>query len=354
MLFRSALSFTEQKIELLCSELKQLEILEIENSKYDKGRHPWIGVNLAETSGLKANEIILAFEEYRRLRHLQAYLKMLRLSQMLPDAGVTATELYQASRRELEVGEDHQVADRLQAPAGLVGVRGLVDREAPGLQGLPQHGAERLFVLDDQDVGHARPRRGLLFVLRVVSPAIGVRQVGVGLHEVLAGVLDGGSAARLSRNLVRGRQIAARAGASYDLLSRYPTLFLLDGNPAPGYRVADLEAALLAEVEALKNRPVTAKELERVKAQVVASDVYGKDSVFYQAMKIGTYETVGLDWREVYRYVERVQAVSAAQVQAVARKFLVAENMTVAELKPQPMEPTKIRRPASAGRHGAR
>ena len=58
-----------------------------------------------------------------------------------------------------EVGEDDEVAEGREPPPGLVGVRRLVDRVAARLEGLPQHGAERLLVLDDQDVGHGGPGR---------------------------------------------------------------------------------------------------------------------------------------------------------------------------------------------------
>ncbi len=63
------------------------------------------------------------------------------------------------------------------------------------------------------------------------------------------------------------------------------------------------------------------EELERVKAQVVSSDIYEKDSVFYQGMILGVLETVGLSWRVVDEYVDKVQAVSAEQIQAVAQKI---------------------------------
>jgi len=71
---------------------------------------------------------------------------------------------------------------------------------------------------------------------------------------------------------------------------------------------------------------------------VIAAKVYERDSVFYQAMQIGTLETVGLDWRLADEYVERLKAVTAEQVRAVARKYLVDDHLTVAVLEPLPME----------------
>ncbi len=166
--------------------------------------------------------------------------------------------------------------------------------------------------------------------------------------EVLAGILDGGESARLARGLVRGQEIAASAGAGYDLYDRLDTLFMLDGTPTQGHTAEELERALRAEVQRLHNELVTPEELERVKTQVVAEDVYQRDSMFYQAMKIGTLETIGLDWSLLDDYVQRVREVTAAQVQAVARRYLIDETLTVAWLDPLPLDPSKPR-PAAGG-----
>ena len=155
--------------------------------------------------------------------------------------------------------------------------------------------------------------------------------------EVAAGILDGGNSARFSSRLVRGQQIAAAAGAGYDLDSRLSNLFTLEGTPVQGKSVAELEAALLDEVRRLRDDPISAEELQRVKAQVSASHVYQLDSIMYQAMQIGTAETVGLGWKKVGEYVDKVNAVTAEQVQAVARKYLVDDHLTIAHLEPLPL-----------------
>ncbi len=155
--------------------------------------------------------------------------------------------------------------------------------------------------------------------------------------EVAAGILDGGNSARFSSRLVRGQQIAAAAGAGYDLYARLVNLFTLEGTPVQGKSLAELEAALLEEVRKLRDEPIAADELQRVKAQVLASHVYQLDSMFYQAMQLGTAETVGLSWRKVREYVDRVNAVTAEQVQAVVRKYLVDERLTIAHLNPLPL-----------------
>ena len=163
--------------------------------------------------------------------------------------------------------------------------------------------------------------------------------------EVLSGILDGGDSARFARDLVRGRQVAASAGTDYDLYALHNDLFVIDATPAQGHTLAQVRTAVDREIERLKSRPVSQKELDRIKAQVVASQVYQRDSMFYQAMQIGILETVGLGWQRLDEYVQRIRAITPAQVQAVARKYLVDKGMTVAELKPLPLQGKRPRGP---------
>jgi zinc protease len=155
--------------------------------------------------------------------------------------------------------------------------------------------------------------------------------------DMLTGILDGGESARFAKELVRGKQVASNVGAGYDMYSRLDDLLIFDGTPAKGKTVEDLEKAIREQIKKLKTELVSQEELDRIKAQVVASKVYEKDSVFYQAMQIGALETVGLDWRLMDEYVDRLKAVTPEQVQAVAKKYLIDRHLTVAVLEPEPM-----------------
>lgn len=168
--------------------------------------------------------------------------------------------------------------------------------------------------------------------------------------EMLVSVLDGGSSARLSRDLVRGAQVAADTNASYSAFSRLPEMLLLDGTPAKGRTVEELESALREQIERLRTEPVGEQELERIRTQLIAGKVYELDSVFYQAMQLGKLETVGLGWRLVDEYVEHLSRITPEQIQAVAQKYLIPDNLTVAVLEPQPMD-GKAPRAAAAGGH---
>lgn len=152
--------------------------------------------------------------------------------------------------------------------------------------------------------------------------------------DLLAGILDGGDGARFSKALVKGDKVAASAGAGYSSSARVETLFLLNGVPTKETSIAQLEEALSKQLDDIKNTPVSNDELNRVKAQVISSAVYEQDSMFYQAMKIGVAETVGIGWQQESDYVKHIQSISAEQIQQVAQKYLLKKTLTVATLKP--------------------
>jgi zinc protease len=171
---------------------------------------------------------------------------------------------------------------------------------------------------------------------------------------VLSSVLDGGESARLARELVRGRGIAASAGADYGTYGRLPGMLLLSGTPTDEHSVAEVENALREAVARLREELIDEAELRRVVTQVVASKVFQADSLFYQAMEIGTLETIGLDWRLLEAEIDAIKAVTPEQVRKVAQRYLVDDNLTVATLHPLPMDQTQPRSPSTAGgRHGS-
>jgi len=154
--------------------------------------------------------------------------------------------------------------------------------------------------------------------------------------EVLSGILSGGSSARFESRLVRRQEIATGVGSSYKMSGRLDGLFTIGGTPAQGRTVEELERAIREEIEDLQQNEVSEQELQRVKAQVVSGEVYQRDSAFFQGMILGIYETVGLGWQLADVYVDNIDRITAAQVQAVARKYLVDDRATIAVLEPLP------------------
>lgn len=152
--------------------------------------------------------------------------------------------------------------------------------------------------------------------------------------SVLSAVLDGGRSARFSKRLVRERELVSAAGAGYNLFSRYPTLFLFDATPSEKHTIEEAEQALYEEINDIQENLVDDKELKRVKAQVIASEVYQQDSIQRQATVIGSLETVGLGWQLMEKYNQRINEITAEQVREVARKYLIEDGLTVAVLRP--------------------
>jgi zinc protease len=170
---------------------------------------------------------------------------------------------------------------------------------------------------------------------------------------VLAAVLDGYSGARLERSLAQGeRRLADSVGADNGLMGRGPQFFILDGVPARGTAPEALEAALRAQVKKVADEGVTEAELQRVKTQWVASEVYKLDSVFNQARELGVAWALGLPPDSGEQVMARLRQVTAAQVQAVARKYFGDDALTVAILRPQPVSSAALpRRPVPGARH---
>lgn len=156
--------------------------------------------------------------------------------------------------------------------------------------------------------------------------------------DVLQAILDGGDSARLPTSLVRGKQLATDIESSYDIFSRLDNIFIITGIPAQGHTTQELENAIFAEIKNLQTRPVDARELARVKAQVIANKTYEKDSILNQANEIGALEAVNLSWKEADEYVKGIKEVTADQVQAVANKYLIPDRLTIATLKPLPIK----------------
>ncbi|HQX58091.1 MAG TPA: pitrilysin family protein [Burkholderiaceae bacterium] len=171
---------------------------------------------------------------------------------------------------------------------------------------------------------------------------------------VLSAVLDGYRGARLERALTQGAdRVADSAGASNGLWGRGPQLFMLDGTPAKDKTAEQVEAALREQVARVARDGVSQAELARVKTQWVASEVYRLDSLFSQARALGANWALGLPLDAGERLVARLREVDAAQVQSVAARYFADDQLTVATLVPQPIDPTlaKPRVPAPGGRH---
>lgn len=170
--------------------------------------------------------------------------------------------------------------------------------------------------------------------------------------EMLAQILDGHEAARLPAALVREQQVAVSVDASYDAMNRGPGMFVLQASPRPGHTVAELESAMRQALAAVADKGVTEQELSRARSQLRAAQVYKKDSVMGQAMEIGMLETLGYGWRSDTLMLDKLNAVTEADVQRVAQTYFTDTQLTIARLVPQPLDAAEMMRRAQRAQAG--
>jgi zinc protease len=166
--------------------------------------------------------------------------------------------------------------------------------------------------------------------------------------ELLSVILSEGRASRLYRTLVYEKRLALNAGGDYSYFSLSPNIFWLYATPLPDQRPETVEQALLAEVELVKAEPVAAEELDRAKNQIEASFVWRQDSVYSRAASLARFELLG-SWRLLDRFVPMIRAVTAADIQRVARTYFPTERKNVATLLPADVsgEPAQAGAPAA-------
>ena len=151
--------------------------------------------------------------------------------------------------------------------------------------------------------------------------------------DLLSTILAGGRSSRLHHDLVYEKQIATGVDADYDGLSIGPSAFSITAQVMPEKDPKQVEEAIDTAVAKIKKEPVNERELQKAKNQVEASFVFGQDSIFGQAMRLGQFESLA-KWQMLNDYLPGIRAVTAADVQRVAKKYLDDDRRTVGLLIP--------------------
>ena len=151
--------------------------------------------------------------------------------------------------------------------------------------------------------------------------------------QVLDAVLSSGKSGRLYRALV-DRGLALSADSDTDL-HRDLSLHTVSAMLAPGSTHAQVEQALLKEIDRIKSDGVTGEEIARVKQQVLAADAYKRDGTAGVAAEIAEWIAIG-DWTLYVNFSREVEQVTAADVQRVARQYLNEDQSTTGWFVPTP------------------
>jgi zinc protease len=153
--------------------------------------------------------------------------------------------------------------------------------------------------------------------------------------ELLALLLGDGDSARLYQELVRNRAIALEARAyTRDFVG--PDQFTVQVVAAERSDLPTVEKALDLELERVRKKPPSAAELTRLKQRLRASFVFGLESTLSRAVELGEYELFWGDARNIARELEHYEAVTAADIQAVAARYLTDERRVTVEILPKP------------------
>jgi len=151
--------------------------------------------------------------------------------------------------------------------------------------------------------------------------------------DLLSVILAAGRSSRLYQDLVYRKQIATGVEADYDGLSIGPSIFSVSAQVMPDKGPAEVERAIDELIAKVRAEPVGERELQKAKNQVEAAFVFGQDSIFGQAMRIGQFESVA-KWQLINSYLPGIRAVTAADVLRVAKKYLDPDRRTVGTLIP--------------------
>jgi predicted Zn-dependent peptidase len=154
------------------------------------------------------------------------------------------------------------------------------------------------------------------------------------VYDVIQDLMSAGRTSRLYRALVRDKKLAAYSGGFNGFPGqKYPSLFVFFAVPTPGHKPAEVRAAVQEEITRLKNEDVSDDELKMVKTRAKAALLRKLDNNQGLALEMGIAESLFGDWRELFRRVEKIDKVTAADVRRVANKTFVDSNATVGYLE---------------------
>lgn len=151
--------------------------------------------------------------------------------------------------------------------------------------------------------------------------------------EAMADYLGQGRTSLLYTNLVKEKKIAANVGVYLGWPgNKYPCLFFAYAIPAADRSNAECEEQIFAEVEHIKNELLPVEEVEKIKARAKSSFINGLTSNAGLAIQLAGYQNDWGSWKELFKTLDRINAVTPEDIQRVAQKYLTAKNRTVVTL----------------------
>jgi zinc protease len=152
--------------------------------------------------------------------------------------------------------------------------------------------------------------------------------------EVADAIFSSGESSRLYHSLVYTQQLAAEVDANSETREDV-SLFVLFAILSEGKKTEDVEKSLLAEIKKLQDAPVSPAELEKAKNQIVTEQLQKLETSNGKALALGEAAVLLGDPSRVNTDLERLQAVTAADVQSVMKKYFSEKNRMVLYYLPE-------------------
>ncbi len=150
------------------------------------------------------------------------------------------------------------------------------------------------------------------------------------VYDAITDILSNGRTSRMYRALVRDQKIAAvGAGFSGFPGTKYAHLFAFYGVPLPGHSNTEIQKAIQEQIVKLKTQDVTDDELQMFKTRTKADLIRGLASNEGLAQQLAIYQTRYGDWRELFRYLDKVDKVTKADIRRVANQVCQDNNRTI-------------------------
>ncbi|MFZ5980243.1 MAG: M16 family metallopeptidase, partial [Candidatus Zixiibacteriota bacterium] len=151
--------------------------------------------------------------------------------------------------------------------------------------------------------------------------------------EAMMDYLGQGRTSLLYKNLVKEKKIAANVGAFPGYPgNKYPCLALVYAMPSAEHTNEECEEQIFNEIEKLKTELLPVEEVEKIKARAKASLINGLTNNMGMAMQLAMYWQQFGDWRQLFKELDRINAVTPEDIKRVAEKYFTKDNRTVAKL----------------------
>jgi len=154
--------------------------------------------------------------------------------------------------------------------------------------------------------------------------------------DAMLDYLGGGRTSLLYKSLVKEKKIAGSVsiepGGAGD---KYPTLIIANALPSAGHNNVECEEAIYAEIEKMKTDLVPETEMVKIKTRAKSGFISGLAVNAGLAGQLASYQNYYGDWREMFRELDRINAVKPQDIQRVANRYLTRKNRTVVTIETQ-------------------